>query len=131
MKNLSFPPDCPGYLMLFRKYVSRRASGKGRAVLEGVGLDTPTIAACYSAPENEEEAVQDGLTRWAEGKGFQPPTWKVIVEAVEYTEIAQEDIQSLKKAIKQPTSAFSEGMSSTLCLWHEEVLQLSSCTLAR
>ena len=84
--------------MLFRKHVSKRAASKGRAVLEGVGLDTPTIAACYAAhPQNEEEAVQDGLTRWCGGKGFQPPTWVVLTDALDYAEIALQDIQGLKK----------------------------------
>ena len=86
--------------MLFRKHVSRKAAGKARAVLEGVGLDTATIDACFSAhPQNDEEAVQAGLTKWVGGKGYQPPTWSVLIEAMEYAEIAQQNVAALKKAL--------------------------------
>ena len=98
VKSLSFCADLQCHLMLFRKHVSRRAAEKGRAVLEGVGLDAPTIAACYTAhPQKEEEAVQEGLTRWCGGKGLQPPTWEVLAHAMDYAEIAKQDIQGLKK----------------------------------
>ena len=100
VKSLSFSADHPRHLMLFRRHISRRAAGKGKAVLEGVGLDTPTIAACFTAhPWNEEGAVQEGLTRWCGGEGFQPPTWGVLVEAIEYASIAQQDIEALKRAL--------------------------------
>ena len=99
----SFPSnaDHPRYLILLRKYVSRRAAGNGRAVLEGVGLDAPTIAACFTAhPLNEEGAVQEGLTKWCgASKGFQPPTWGVLVDAIEFAELAQQDIEGLKAAL--------------------------------
>ena len=98
----SFPSnaDRPRHLMLFRKYISRRAACKGRAVLEGVALDAPTIAACFTAhPMNEEGAVQEGLTKWSEGEGFQPPTWRVLLEAIEFAELAQQDIDSLKATL--------------------------------
>ena len=90
-----------GYVMLFRKHVSRKAAGnKARPVLEGVGLDVPTIDACFSTnPKSDEAAVQDGLTKWAGGKGTQPPTWTVLIEAMDYAEIAQQDITALKKAL--------------------------------
>ena len=97
VKRFSFSADHPRHLMLFRSHISRRAAGKGRAVLEGVGLDTPTIAACFTAhPMNEEGAVQEGLTKWCGGKGFQPPTWGVLVEAIEFAELAQQDMDGLK-----------------------------------
>ena len=87
--------------MLLRKYISRRAAGKARAVLEGVGLDVPTIAACFSAHPMNEGAVQEGLTKWCGGsKGFQPPTWRLLIEAIEFAEIDQQDIDSLKSALK-------------------------------
>ena len=100
MKSLSFSADHPRHLMLFRSHISRRAAGKGRAVLEGVGLDAPTIAACFTAhPLNEEGAVQEGLTKWCGGKGVQPPTWRVLVEAIAFAEIAQQDIEALRSAL--------------------------------
>ena len=92
--------DRPGYVMLFRKHVSRKAAGKAKAVLEGVGLDTPTINACITShPLNEEEIVHAGLTKWVEGQGIQPPTWKVLIDAMEYANIAQQAIAALKKEI--------------------------------
>ena len=96
VKSLSFSADRPGYLMLFRKHVSRRAADKGRAVLEGVGLDTPTIQACFEDHRRSvEEAVHTGLIKWSSGQGF-PPTWEVLLQAMEYAEIAQQHIQDLK-----------------------------------
>ena len=88
------------HLKLFRTFVSRKAAGKARAVLEGLELDTATISACISAhPQNEEEAVQKGLTRWCEGKRRQLPTWGVLVEAMEFAQIDQQAVQGLKKKL--------------------------------
>ena len=82
--------------MLFKKHVSRHAAGKARAVLEGVGLDSVIITACISAhPMDDEGIVQDGLIRWCGGKGCQPPTWAVLIEAMEYAGCAQYAVQSL------------------------------------
>ena len=109
MNRLSLTADRPGYLMLFRKYVSRRAADKGRAVLEGVGLETSTIQTCFEDHvRNVEETVQTGLTKWSGGQGLQPPTWKVLLEAMSYAEIAQLHIEDLKTDLSHP-----EGMSST------------------
>ena len=81
VKCRAFTADCPDHLILFRKYASRKAATKGRAVLEGVGLLTETIDACFSShPQNEEGAVQAGLTRWSSGQGRQPPTWEVLMQ---------------------------------------------------
>ena len=80
--------------------MSRKAAGKVDAVLEGVELDTATIRACISGnPTNEEKAVQDGLVKWAEGQGKQPPTWAVLVEAMEYARIDQDSIKGLKEKL--------------------------------
>ena len=109
VKSLSFSTDHPRHLMLFRRHISRRAAGNGKAVLEGVGLDAPTIAACFAAqPLNEEGAVQEGLTKWCGGAGFQPPTWRVLVEAIEFAHIAQQDIEALKKELSADL-ALNEG----------------------
>ena len=90
--------DHPDYLILFRKYVSRKAAGKGRAVLEGVGLDSETIEACFrSHPETEEEAVQAGLIKWCGGRGNKLPTWEVLFAAMEYAQIAEQHVHELKK----------------------------------
>ena len=112
VKSLPFSADHPGYLMLFRKHVSRRAADKGRAVLEGVGLDGPTIRTCFvNHPQDVEEAVHTGLTKWSEGQGLQPPTWKVLLQAMSYSEIAQQHIRDLETDLGLP-----KGMLSTLCV---------------
>ena len=96
----TFSADRPDHLMLFRKYVSRKAATKGRAVLEGVGLLTETINACFSShPLNEEGAVQAGLTEWSGGQSHQPPTWEVLTAAMEYANIAQQHIEDLRKEL--------------------------------
>ena len=83
--------------MFFRIHVSRTAADNGRAVLEGVGLLTDTIEPCFEDyPRNTEAAVQAGLTKWIKGKGLQPPTWEVLLGAMEYAQIAQQHIQDLK-----------------------------------
>ena len=88
------------YRMLFRTYVSRKAAGKASAVLEGVGLDAPTIEACFSAhPRSEENAVQEGLTRWCGGQGTKPPTWEVLLAAMDYAQIEQHCIECLRKVL--------------------------------
>ena len=80
--------------------MSRKAANKVEAILEGVGLDTPTINACFTAhPLNAENAVQTGLTKWTEGQGTQPPTWSLLIEAMKYARIPQQDIAALKKAL--------------------------------
>ena len=92
--------DHPDGLMLFRTHVSRTAAGKGRAVLEGVRLDSAAITACFTShPHNEEEAVQAGLIKWTEGQGQQPPTWAVLVKAMKFAQIAQQHVQSLKEEL--------------------------------
>ena len=80
--------------------MSRKAAGKARAVLEGVELDAATINACVSAhPQNDEEAVQEGLTKWVGGQGCQPPTWSVLIEAMEFAMIEQQAVQGLKEKL--------------------------------
>ena len=100
MKCLASFADRHDQLVLFRTHVSRKAAGKGRAVLEGVGLCTATIDACFcNHPRNEEEAVQAGLVKWSGGQGRQPPTWQVLLEAVMFARIAQEHVQGLKEKL--------------------------------
>ena len=85
--------------MLLRQYVSRNVADKGRAVLEGVQLDSAAIQACFqSNPYNHEEAVQAGLIKWAHGQGL-PPTWDVLINAMDYAGIAQQHIFDLKETL--------------------------------
>ena len=99
-KCLPLSADHPDYLVFFRIYVSRRAASKGRAVLEGVGLDAPTIDTCFEDhSKTVEEAIQTGLIKWSDGQSCKPPTWEVLLWAMAYAEIAQQDIAGLKTAL--------------------------------
>ena len=104
VKGLALSADCPDHIKLFRRYVSRKAAGKARAVLEGVGLETSTIDACFSAhPLNDEEIVQAGLVKWRDGQGNkQPPTWEVLISAMEYAGVAQQHVKELKEKLALP-----------------------------
>ena len=87
--------------MLFREYVSRRSAGKGRAVLEGVGLDSDAIESCFQNNLlKNEDAVQAGLIQWKDSQiqGF-PPTWGVLIGAMKYAKVAKQHIDGLKVAL--------------------------------
>ena len=82
--------------------MSRQSAGKGRAVLEGVGLDAETIAMFYvNHPLNEEEAVHCSLLEWANGKArsHRPTTWEVLIGAMEHGRIGVQDIDKLKEEL--------------------------------
>lgn len=82
--------------MLLRIFVSRNAAGRGRAILEGLGLPLEVRNMCYANnPMNEEEAVQSGLMKWANGSGDNP-TWTVVLRAMEYAGIAVQHVSKLK-----------------------------------
>ena len=87
--------------MLFRKFVSRNAAGKGRAILEGVGLTQEAIEMCFGkAPYTEEEAVQSGLLKWRDRPGGEVvPTWALLIEAMEYAEIGIQHVSALEKEL--------------------------------
>ena len=100
VRSLAFSADRPDHLILFRTFVSRQAAKKGGAVLEGVGLHTETMDACFSShPQDDEEAVQAGLTKWSSGQSYKPPTWEVLLQAMEYAKIAQQPIDALRKEL--------------------------------
>ena len=79
--------------------MSRRAAGKGRAILEGLGLDSPQIDSLISGNRRDEEAVQAGLIKWSDGCSRTTPTWKVLLSAMEYARFPQQDVQSLKQKL--------------------------------
>ena len=80
--------------------MSRTAASTGWAVLEGVELDAATISTCIKGnPLDEEEAIQMRLTKWSDGQGLQPPTWKILFDAMDYVQISQKHIQNLKTAL--------------------------------
>ena len=110
------PAACERYLILFRTYVSRPSAGKGRAVLEGIGLAPETIRACYGRhPLEEEEAVQDGLIKWAEGHHGYSRTWRVLLTAMEYAGVAQHHCQGLKEELYR--KLIGKCVSSCMCLY--------------
>ena len=80
--------------------MSRKAAGKGRAVLEGLGLNAATITTCIKDnPQDVEEAVQVGIIKWLHGSGVQPPTWAKLLEAMDYARIGQQHIKELKEEL--------------------------------
>ena len=93
--------DCEKHAFLFRKHVSRKGAGKGRAILEYLGLTTPQINSCYqNNPRNEEEAIQDGLYKWCETHSGNC-TWQVLLNAMEFAGIAQQDCRKLVEELRQ------------------------------
>ena len=79
--------------------MSRKAPGKARALLEGLGLDAPQIEGCFSKyPLDEVEAVQDGLQGWV---GEKDPTWRELLEAMEYAKIGVQHCNELKQALSR------------------------------
>lgn len=101
--------------MLLRRFVSRNAAWKGKAVLEGVGLPSEVRDMCYKdCPSNEVEAVQTGLIKWREGGG-DSPTWTVLLEAMEYAKIGVQHIAELKEEILRGThSVAGRGTSCSV-----------------
>ena len=85
--------------MVLRMFVSRNAAGKGRAILEGVGLPGEIRDMCYTNnPSNEEEAIQAGLMKWKDGRGSSA-TWMVLLEAMKYAGISVQHITRLKEEL--------------------------------
>ena len=107
-KHLLFSPAaCEGYSVLLRKHVSRNSAGKGRAVLEGVGLTPERIEMHFSNnPRNEEEAVQSGLIEWSAGH-YNKPTWEVLLDAMVFAGIGCQHIDNLNTELKRKTSGYS------------------------
>ena len=102
VKSLCFSTDRSDHCELFRIHVSRPGAGKARAVLEGVGLDTTALEACFrNNPQDVVEVVQTGLIEWSGGNHHKPPTWKVLLEAMEYAEIAQQHVQDLMARLRK------------------------------
>ena len=104
------------HLVLLRRRVSQQAWGKGRALLEALGLTTAQIAKCYGMhPLNEEEAVQHGLQVWLEGGAN--TTWEVLLKAMETAKIDMQQRKGLKEELRSNTGD-SHGLmvASTVCV---------------
>ena len=94
----TFPVELKNHLVLLRKYVCRQAYGKGRALLEALGLTKAQIAKYYGMyPQNEEEAVQDGLQAWIGGS--LDSTWSDLLEAMETAGIDIQQREGLKEEL--------------------------------
>ncbi len=84
--------------MLLRRYVSSQAWGKGRALLEALGLNGALIVKWYSMYHpNEEESVQSGLQEWI-GRRTNI-TWKNLLKAMNVAGIAVQQCEELKKEL--------------------------------
>ena len=96
---LSFVAGNQNCDIMLRKFVSKVAAGKGRAVLEGLGLPEGMRDMCFvNNPSNVEEAVQYGLLQWKNGQGSSP-TWEVLLGAMAHAEIPVQDVKKLKEKI--------------------------------
>ena len=114
--------------MMLRTYVSKVAAGKGRAILEGIGLPSEMRDVCYiNNPSNVEEAIQCGLLKWKNGSG-DSPTWAVLLKAMEYGEIAVQHITKLKEEILK--GAFSQPLMlhHVLHCCESKLLLAAQCT---
>ena len=100
------------HLVLLRRRVSQQAWGKGRALLEALGLSAAQIAKCYGMHlPNEEEAVQHGLLVWMEGGTN--TTWEALLKAMETAEIDVQQREGLKEKLRSST-----GDSTGLMVYH-------------
>ena len=91
------------------------SAGKGRAVLEGVGLDPETVKACYGKhPFSEEEAVQEGLITWSEGHHGKTCTWKVLLGAMVHARIGEKHCTGLRKELRPHSKCVSATISHPL-----------------
>ena len=89
--------------MMLRTFVSKMAAGKGRALLEGLGLTAEMRDTCYiNNPLSVEEAVQSGLLEWRKGSGSSP-TWEVLLKAMDHAGIAVQHIAKLEEEILKGT----------------------------
>ena len=117
--------DLEKYLVFLRKYASQQACGKGRALLEVLGLSGAQIANCYGKhPQNEEESVQEGLQAWIGGGSN--TTWGDLLEAMETAGIAVQQCNGLKKELYGRAGVYI----STLCVLCCAVLCVHVCVYA-
>ena len=89
---------------LVRIYVSQKAAGKDRALMDFLGLDQSRIQKHYANhPRNIVEAVQAALMEWA---GSSPSkTWKMLVDAMKQAEFAVQEVRGLTEELQKGTCA--------------------------
>ena len=94
--------------------MSSKAWGKGRALLEALGLTRAQIAKYYGMyPLNEEESVQEGLLAW-NYIDFNA-TWRDLLEAMKMAGIAIQQCDGLKKEL------YSIAGDYMICYYHLHV----------
>ena len=94
--------------------MSQQAWGKGRALLEALGLSGAQIAECYGMhPLDEEESVQHGLQVWLEGGAN--TTWEALLEAMDTAKIDVQQREGLKEELRSNTGD-SHGLMVALCV---------------
>ena len=115
------------HLVLLRRRVSQQAWGKGRALLEALGLTTAQIAKCYGMhPLNEEEAVQHGLQVWLEGGTN--TTWEALLKAMETAKIDMQQREGLKEDLRSNTGdSYGLMIASTVCVCVYMCVSLCVC----
>ena len=122
----SFPVALVGlssHLVLLRRYVSRQAWGKGRALMENLGLSGAEIAKCFGMhPLNEEESVQQGLQVWME-RGANT-TWDALLKAMETASIAVQQRDGLRQELCSSTG----DSTWTAAVTHECVVHVHMFT---
>ena len=107
--------DLDKHPVLLRTYVSRQAYGKGRALLEALGLTRAQIAKYYGMyPLNEEESVQDGLQAWIGGDIN--ATWRDLLEAMKKAGIAIQQRDGLKKELHSSAGDYIHLLLSLACV---------------
>ena len=78
--------------------MSRQAYGKGRALLEALGLTSTQIDKYYGMyPLHEEESVQDGIQAWISKRIN--TRWRDLLEAMETAGIAMQQCDRLKEEL--------------------------------
>lgn len=88
----------------FQNLCEQQCSRQSKWVLEGIGLDTPTMDACFSAhPLSDEEIVHTSragqMERWPDLLPKQPPTWEVLITAMKNAKIDPMHSEELEESL--------------------------------
>ena len=114
--------DFKNHPVVVRRYVSRQAYGKGRALLEALGLSTAKIKKYYGMyPLNEEESVQEGILAWI-GEHLNS-TWGDVLNAMKVSGIAIQQCKGLEEELCELLLSLAcvyMCFHMTMC-WHVDV----------
>jgi hypothetical protein len=85
--------------------VSRKVSGKWKAVLVNLGIEKNKIASLLKTAFGDvEDACFEGLVHWRNGNASQPVTWRTLFESLRKAEL-KEETKELKKTFNLPLDA--------------------------